>query len=58
MRDTAVYDYSVLVDFNNVIKPVLQQITRGQITATEAFESIADKTQSYIDKHYNAYVNK
>ena len=58
MRDTAVYDYSVLVDFNNIIKPALQQITRGHKTASEAFESIADKAQAYIDEYYNDFLNK
>ena len=58
MRDTAVYDYSVFVDFNPTIKPLLQKITRGQISASEAFVSVEEKVQAYIDENYNNYLNK
>ena len=57
MRDTAVYDFSAFVDFNNNIDPLLRQITRGQKSAAEAFASIADKVQSNIDSLYNDYIN-
>jgi hypothetical protein len=58
MLNTAVYDYSVLVDFNNTIRPALQQITRGNKTAAEAFASIEEKVQGYIDKSYNDFIEK
>ena len=57
MRDTAVYDYSSFVDFGRTIEPLIKKIVRGQASASEAFESIKDQIQSYIDSHYNDYLD-
>jgi len=56
LRDKAVFDYSVFVDFNTNIAPLLKQITRGQKSASESFTSIEEKVQKYIDKNYNDYL--
>ena len=46
------------VDFGRTIEPLIKKIVRGQASASEAFSSIAEQTQSYIDSHYNDYLDK
>ena len=55
MRDNAVYDYSAFVDYQNTIRPLLESITRGNKSASEAFSSISDKIQAHVDSQYNDY---
>ena len=56
IRDDAFYDYTPFIpdsDYENM----LLRITRGFVSASEAFSSIGDKYQSSLDKLYNDYLD-
>ena len=55
IRDEAFYDYTPFIPWSDY-QSMLLRITRGFVSASEAFSSIGDKWQDSLDRLYNDYL--